>query len=239
MDDLEVRIPKEITEYHEKFYGLTLRQILATLAIAAINIPLYINLSAIIGDDLASYIVIAIAGIIGFFGFIKIHNLDAEKIVPFWWRNYISFAKPLIYKTEKEIAAEKEAKKHKNKKKDIQVENATSEIDTSNAESKPLSTSEIRNQQKLFKQQEKEKKRQEKIEAQRIIREEKEHKKQLKAKRKAQRELEEAKRMFGVLDEEPKHTSSALNEDDLVVLKELAQAFGKEKKNVQQKEENS
>lgn len=239
MDDLEVRIPKEITEYHEKFYGLTLRQILATLAIAAINIPLYINLSAIIGDDLASYIVIIIAGIIGFFGFIKIHNLDAEKIVPYWWRNYISFAKPLIYKTEKEIAAEKEAKKHKNKKQNIQTENAISETDMSDAENKPLSATEIKNQQKLLKQQEKERKKQEKLEAQRIIKEEKEHKKQLKAKRKAQRELEEAKRMFGVLDEEPKHTSSALNEDDLAVLKELAQAFGKEKKNVQKEDKNS
>lgn len=239
MDDLEVRIPKEITEYHEKFYGLTLRQILATLAIAAINIPLYINLSAIIGDDLASYIVIIIAGIIGFFGFIKIHNLDAEKIVPYWWRNYISFAKPLIYKTEKEIAAEKEAKKHKNKKQNNQTENVISETDMSNAENKPLSATEIKNQQKLLKQQEKERKKQEKLEAQRIIKEEKEHKKQLKAKRKAQRELEEAKRMFGVLDEEPKHTSSALNEDDLAVLKELAQAFGKEKKNVQKEDENS
>lgn len=239
MDDLEVRIPKEITEYHEKFYGLTLRQILATLAIAAINIPLYINLSAIIGDDLASYIVIIIAGIIGFFGFIKIHNLDAEKIVPYWWRNYISFAKPLIYKTEKEIAAEKEAKKHKNKKQNIQTENVISETDMIDAENKPLSASKIKNQQKLLKQQEKERKKQEKLEAQRIIKEDKEHKKQLKAKRKAQRELEEAKRMFGVLDEEPKHTSSALNEDDLAVLKELAQAFGKEKKNVQQEDENS
>ncbi len=239
MDDLEVRIPKEITEYHEKFYGLTLRQILATLAIAAINIPLYINLSAIIGDDLASYIVIIIAGIIGFFGFIKIHNLDAEKIVPYWWRNYISFAKPLIYKTEKEIAAEKEAKKHKNKKQNIQTENVISETDMIDADNKPLSASKIKNQQKLLKQQEKERKKQEKLEAQRIIKEEKEHKKQLKAKRKAQRELEEAKRMFGVLDEEPKHTSSALNEDDLAVLKELAQAFGKEKKNVQQEDENS
>lgn len=239
MDDLEVRIPKEITEYHEKFYGLTLRQILATLAIAAINIPLYINLSAIIGDDLASYIVIIIAGIIGFFGFIKIHNLDAEKIVPYWWRNYISFAKPLVYKTEKEIAAEKEAKKHKNKKKNIQTENVISETDRIDAENKPLSATEIKNQQKLLKQQEKERKKQEKLEAQRIIKEEKEHKKQLKAKRKAQRELEEAKRMFGVLDEEPKHTSSALNEDDLAVLKELAQAFGKEKKNVQKEDKNS
>ena len=65
MDDLEVRIPKEITEYHEKFYGLTLRQILACLAIAAINIPLYMNLSKAIGDDLASYVVILVAGIGG------------------------------------------------------------------------------------------------------------------------------------------------------------------------------
>ena len=188
------------------------------------------NLSKAIGDDLASYVVILVAGIIGFIGFIKIHNLDAEKIFPFWWRNYISFAKPLIYKTDKEIAAEKEAKRNKHKKKAVSSV-ADAETINTNTGASTMTKAELKNQQRLLKQQEKEKKKKEKIEAQRIIKEEKEHKKQLKAKRKAQRELEEAKRMFGVIEEPSHYSSSGLNEEDLAVLKELAQAFGKEKKN--------
>lgn len=256
MDDLEVRIPKEITEYREKFYGLTLRQILACIVVCAINIPLYMYLSDLIGSDPASYVVILVATPILFIGFIKIHNLDAEKIIPYWWRNYISFSKPLIYKTEKEIAAEKEAKKHKNKKQKVVAEtkavdesvqldgqDIVSNIDSTEKQTnqkveqvvKKPTKAEIRQSEKLAKQQEKEAKKQEKLRQQKLLKEEKEHRKQLKAKRKAKAELEEARRKFGLI-EEPKVHSSALNEEDLEVLKQLAQVLGKEKKNVIQKE---
>lgn len=246
MDDLEIRIPKEISEYHEKFYGLTLRQIICCIVIVAINVPLYMFLSDAVGSDLASYAVILVAAPIGFVGFVKIHNLDAEKIIPFWWRNYVSFAKPLVYKTEKEIEAEKNAKKHRNKKKAKQATKEETiakeeELIESDNSTSALSKKEIRKQEKAqekaAKIAEKEKKKKDKIEAQRHLKEEKEHRKKLKEKRKAQRELEEAKRKYGLIDTPvSKSSSSALNEEDLAVLKQLAQALGKEKSYVQKEE---
>ena len=55
------------------------------------------------------------AAIIGFFGFIKIHNLDAEQIVPYWYRHYIIYNKPIKYVTDKQWT--EEHTKNKDKKK--------------------------------------------------------------------------------------------------------------------------
>lgn len=55
-----------------------------------------------------------------FFGFIPIQGLNAERIIFYWKRNYINFAKPILYKTEAELLEEKTNKKKtvkpKNKK---------------------------------------------------------------------------------------------------------------------------
>ena len=50
---------------------------------------------------------------IGFVGFIPIQGLNAERIMFYWKRNYINFAKPILYKTEEEIIQEKYGKNKK------------------------------------------------------------------------------------------------------------------------------
>lgn len=42
--------------------------------------------------------------------------MTADRLLPFLKRHYLDFGKPLEYKTEKELLAEKEAKKNKGKK---------------------------------------------------------------------------------------------------------------------------
>lgn len=117
MDNLEPRIHDEIKDYKEKFYNFTLRQWIFAILIIIVVVPLYILLSPIIGKDITGWIVIILAVPIGFFGFIPIQGMNAEKIVFYWKRNYINFAKPLLYKTDKELLEEKRTrkrKKHKN-----------------------------------------------------------------------------------------------------------------------------
>lgn len=117
MDKIEPRIHDEIKDYKEKFYNFTLRQWLFGILILITTIPLYLFLTPKIGSDLTGWIVIIVALPIGFFGFIPIQGLNAERIIFYWKRNYINFAKPLIYKTEKELLEEKtKKKKTKNKK---------------------------------------------------------------------------------------------------------------------------
>ena len=111
MDNIEITVYDEIKDYKEKIYFFNFRQWVFAILIAILVIPTYILLKDKIGEDLTSYIVIAIAGVLGFVGFVKIHELPAEKILPFWFRHYFLFAKPIHYITDEEYKLQHEKNK--------------------------------------------------------------------------------------------------------------------------------
>lgn len=102
MDNIEITVFDEIKDYKEKIYFFNFRQWAFAILIAVLVIPTYILLKDKIGDEVTSYIVIAIAGSLGFIGFVKIHELPAEKILPYWFRHYFLFAKPIHYMSDEE-----------------------------------------------------------------------------------------------------------------------------------------
>lgn len=116
MDRIEPRIHDEIKDYKEKFYNFTLRQWIFGILILITTVPIYLFLSPKIGSNLTGWIVILIAAPIGFVGFIPIQGLNAEKIIFFWKRNYINFAKPILYKEEEDINDKNEVSKTNLKK---------------------------------------------------------------------------------------------------------------------------
>lgn len=121
MDNIEITVFDEIKDYKEKIYFFNFRQwIFAILTIVAV-VPTYLILKDKIGEEITSYIVIVIAGILGFIGFVKIHELPAEKIIPYWFRNYLLFAKPIHYISDKEYELQHQKK---NKSKSIKNENS-------------------------------------------------------------------------------------------------------------------
>ena len=102
MDNIEITVFDEIKDYKEKIYFFNFRQWAFAILIAALVIPTYILLKDKIGEEVTSYIVIAIAGVFGFIGFVKIHELPAEKILPYWFRHYFLFVKPIHYMSDEE-----------------------------------------------------------------------------------------------------------------------------------------
>lgn len=124
MDNIEITVFDEIKDYKEKIYFFNIRQWIFAILIVIIVVPTYLILKSKIGEEITSYIVIAIAGVLGFIGFVKIHELPAEKIIPYWFRHYVLFAKPIHYITDEEYMLQHQ-KKSKKKSKKIDSPKAT------------------------------------------------------------------------------------------------------------------
>jgi len=79
---IDIRIPKEIRKYKEKlFFGLTARQFVCTVIAGVINIPLYFYSRQYLGDDLASWLVIAIAIPIMLAGYFSYNEMPFEEFL--------------------------------------------------------------------------------------------------------------------------------------------------------------
>lgn len=111
MDNIEITVFDEIKDYKEKIYFFNFRQWIFAILIVSLVVPVYILLKDKIGEDATSYIVITIAGVLGFIGFVKIHELPAEKILPFWFRHYFLFAKPIHFVTDEEYELQHDKKR--------------------------------------------------------------------------------------------------------------------------------
>lgn len=123
MDNIEITVFDEIKDYKEKIYFFNFRQWIFAILIIIAVVPTYLILKEKIGEEATSYIVIAIAGVLGFIGFVKIHELPAEKIMPFWFRHYLLFAKPIHYMTDSEYELQHQ-KKNKHNTKSIKTNNS-------------------------------------------------------------------------------------------------------------------
>ena len=122
MDNIEITVFDEIKDYKEKIYFFNFRQWIFAILIIIAVVPTYLILKEKIGEETTSYIVIAIAGVLGFIGFVKIHELPAEKIMPFWFRHYLLFAKPIHYRTHQKKNKSKTKSTKTNKSKTTKAE---------------------------------------------------------------------------------------------------------------------
>ncbi len=87
---IEIRIPKEITEYKEKlFFGLTTRKLISLIVAAAICIPLYIFGSEYINEDILSFAIIIIAAPIIAFGWVNYHGMNFETFAKYVLKFYL------------------------------------------------------------------------------------------------------------------------------------------------------
>ena len=221
MVDIKVKIHAEYSNYREKFYGLTLRQIIFGIILIGVAVGTYIYSLPYLGEDIASYLVIIISAPIAFIGFIPVQGLDAEKIIPYWWRNYMKFVKPLKYKTDKQILEEK----NEMSKKYRYLEDGTVEkLTKAERKEKAKMLKEKKKQAKIEKKAKKNTKKEIKdnpnigettIVSKKQLRE---MKKQEKAQKKQEKLLLKAQKKFGISEEQKENKNT--DKVELVPLKE-------------------
>ena len=146
---IEIKIPKEITEYKEKFlFGLTVRQFISVAAALAVCVPLYIFGKDYLGDDATSWLVILFAVPIFGFGFVKYNGMTFEQLLlvlyrqkwkepqkrkyielPVFWNfreemnaNELAKKKEYIKYSKRKAAAAPKAAKSNKKKKVLKIE---------------------------------------------------------------------------------------------------------------------
>jgi len=98
---IEIRIPKEIREYQEKiFLGLTVRQVVAVIAMGVVNIPLFFAINAFAGMQVAGFAIMPVAAIIGVFGFWKPSGMYFEDYAKMMITNNFILPANRKYQTE-------------------------------------------------------------------------------------------------------------------------------------------
>ena len=84
---IEIKIPKEITDYKEKFlFGLTVRQLVSAVVALAICVPLFIFGKDYLGEDMVGWIIILVAIPVFAFGFFKYDGMPFEKFLAILYR---------------------------------------------------------------------------------------------------------------------------------------------------------
>lgn len=98
---ITVRIPKEIRAYKEKLaFGLTARQMIATIIAFAICVPTYLYGRNFMSDDVVSWIVIGIALPCAGIGFIKKNGMPFEKYIWTILKQQLLYPQKTNFKTD-------------------------------------------------------------------------------------------------------------------------------------------
>ena len=88
---IEIKIPKEINEYKEKFlFGLTVRQFISAAVALAVCVPLFIFGKDAIGEDMIGWIIILIGAPIIAFGFFHYNGMNFEDYLLLIYRQKVA-----------------------------------------------------------------------------------------------------------------------------------------------------
>lgn len=93
---IEVRIPKEITEYKARYVaGLTMRQIVSTAVAGVIGIPAYFAVNYFLGSDAATNVILVLCMPIFAFGWVQPKGYDLEVYLTILYRHRVTPQKRL------------------------------------------------------------------------------------------------------------------------------------------------
>lgn len=101
MVPIEIKIPKEIRNYHENiFFGLNTRQFVCSLLALGAAVGLYFCLRPIVGAEQVGWMCILGAAPFAACGFFSYHGMTAEQLLWAWIKSEILMPKQLVFKSD-------------------------------------------------------------------------------------------------------------------------------------------
>lgn len=98
---IEIKIPKEIRNYHENiFFGLNTRQFVCSLLALGAAVGLYFCLRPIAGTEQIGWMCILGAAPFAACGFFSYHGMTAEQLLWAWIKSEILMPKRLVFKSD-------------------------------------------------------------------------------------------------------------------------------------------
>ena len=98
---IEIKIPKEIRDYHENiFFGLNTRQFVCSLLALGAAVGLYFCLRPIVGAEQVGWMCILGAAPFAVCGFFSYHGMTAEQLLWAWIKSEILSPKRLVFKSD-------------------------------------------------------------------------------------------------------------------------------------------
>ena len=98
---MEIRINKEIKDYHESlFFGLSFRQFLCSAAALAMAVGVYFGLRNIVGKETVSWLCIVCAAPIAAAGFFQYHGMNFEEFIVAYIKSEFLYAGIRVFQSE-------------------------------------------------------------------------------------------------------------------------------------------
>ena len=119
--DMEIRINKEIKDYHESlFFGLSMRQFMCSIVAVGAAVGIYFGLSKVLDKETVSWLCIVCAAPLAAAGFFKYNGMNFEEFVVAYIRSEILGSGVRTYQSEnflheayKEVLADVSVRKKK------------------------------------------------------------------------------------------------------------------------------
>ena len=121
---MEIRINKEIKDYHESlFMGLSMRQFICSLGAVGAAVGIYFGLSNVLDKETVSWLCIVCAAPLAAAGFFKYNGMNFEQfVIAYIYSEFICSgvrtyqSENYIYDAYKEVLKDVSVRKEKNKK---------------------------------------------------------------------------------------------------------------------------
>ena len=101
MNDLEVKIPKEIRDYQESiFFGLSARQFIFSCAAVVVAVGVYFLFRKPLETEIVSWLCILCATPFAAIGFFRYNGMPFERFALAWIRSEFLMTKKLVFRAE-------------------------------------------------------------------------------------------------------------------------------------------